>query len=69
MKWISLLSAFVVALGMNAVAQADLFDLSLNCGAAKSCECASTCQPESYKNKKAKKKKKIIDKEKEGKKR
>ncbi|QDT89446.1 hypothetical protein Pan161_10750 [Gimesia algae] len=46
MKWISLLSAFVVALGMNAVAQADLFDLSLNCGAAKSCECASTCQPE-----------------------
>lgn len=46
MKWISLLSAFVVALGMNAVAQADLFDLALNCGAAKSCECASTCQPE-----------------------
>lgn len=46
MKWISLLSAFVVALGMNAVAQADLFDLSLNRGAAKSCECASTCQPE-----------------------
>lgn len=46
MKWISLFSAFVVALGMNAVAQADLFDLSLNCGAAKSCECASTCQPE-----------------------
>lgn len=46
MKWISLLSAFVVALGMNAVAQADLFDLSRNCGAAKSCECASTCQPE-----------------------
>ena len=46
MKWIRVFTAVVAILGMNAVAQAGIFNLTDSCGAAKSCGCAPSCQPE-----------------------
>src|SRR2546426_8812029 len=43
MNWIKTLTAVVATLGLGSVAQAGLFDSC--CGTAKSCGCASTCQP------------------------
>lgn len=48
MKWIKTLTAVVAILSVNGAAQAGLFNFKLggHCGAAKSCGCAPTCQPE-----------------------
>ena len=47
MKWFRLFTAVVAILGTSAVAQAGILDLlSGQCGAEKSCGCASSCQPE-----------------------
>ena len=47
MKWLNLIGALVLALGMNTTAQAGLFSGHHHgndcCGAAKSCDCALAC--------------------------
>ena len=46
MKWIRFCSAVVALIGLNSSVDAGLFDHHDDCGAAKSCGCASDCQPQ-----------------------